>query len=173
MAMALAECRECGREVSTEAQSCPQCGVPSPTRGAERATPPVSPTPVSQGERTWQVVVARPSAEGREFLRPLLQASYPSATEAQLNHLLERDQIVVRVGLSRDEANALMQQLDGAGLLPRKVALGSPTTQASLVAEPWTPPQYRRMLACFWPAKSPMSFDLNPDGWIWEILWAY
>jgi uncharacterized membrane protein YdbT with pleckstrin-like domain len=30
--MALASCRECGREVSTEAATCPQCGVPSPTR---------------------------------------------------------------------------------------------------------------------------------------------
>jgi uncharacterized membrane protein YdbT with pleckstrin-like domain len=30
--MALAPCRECGREVSTEAANCPQCGVPHPTR---------------------------------------------------------------------------------------------------------------------------------------------
>ncbi len=29
--MALAQCRECGREVSTEATSCPHCGVPRPT----------------------------------------------------------------------------------------------------------------------------------------------
>lgn len=28
--MALVECRECGREVSTEATACPHCGVPSP-----------------------------------------------------------------------------------------------------------------------------------------------
>ena len=34
--MALAECRECGRQVSTEAATCPHCGVPRPaeTRSA-------------------------------------------------------------------------------------------------------------------------------------------
>lgn len=29
--MALAQCRECGKDVSTEAASCPHCGVPRPT----------------------------------------------------------------------------------------------------------------------------------------------
>ena len=29
--MALVQCRECGKEVSTEAASCPHCGVPRPT----------------------------------------------------------------------------------------------------------------------------------------------
>lgn len=29
--MALKPCRECGRQVSTEALTCPQCGVPNPT----------------------------------------------------------------------------------------------------------------------------------------------
>lgn len=33
--MALQECRECGREVSTEAESCPECGVPAPTEDAD------------------------------------------------------------------------------------------------------------------------------------------
>lgn len=32
--MALTECRECGDQVSTEAPTCPNCGVPKP--GAER-----------------------------------------------------------------------------------------------------------------------------------------
>jgi hypothetical protein len=40
--MALAPCRECGREVSTEAPSCPSCGVPRPT-GAPVADPPPTP----------------------------------------------------------------------------------------------------------------------------------
>lgn len=31
--MALTECRECGKEVSTEARACPNCGIPRP--GAE------------------------------------------------------------------------------------------------------------------------------------------
>lgn len=35
--MPLSECRECDREISTEARVCPHCGVPGPTReqGAE------------------------------------------------------------------------------------------------------------------------------------------
>ncbi len=39
--MALATCRECGRDASTEAATCPHCGVPSPTVPVARvATPP-------------------------------------------------------------------------------------------------------------------------------------
>lgn len=29
--MAMSTCRECGEDVSTEAQTCPRCGVPRPT----------------------------------------------------------------------------------------------------------------------------------------------
>lgn len=35
--MALQPCRECGHMVSTEAASCPKCGVPSPTKSAAPA----------------------------------------------------------------------------------------------------------------------------------------
>lgn len=35
--MALKPCRECAREVSTEARACPHCGAPSPT-----STPPTT-----------------------------------------------------------------------------------------------------------------------------------
>jgi uncharacterized membrane protein YdbT with pleckstrin-like domain len=35
--MALAPCRECGKRVSTEAATCPECGVPNPT-GTATAT---------------------------------------------------------------------------------------------------------------------------------------
>ena len=41
--MALAQCRECGKEVSTEAVSCPHCGVPRPTSAS------APPSPVSTG----------------------------------------------------------------------------------------------------------------------------
>ena len=30
--MALANCKECGKQVSTSAKACPSCGVPSPTK---------------------------------------------------------------------------------------------------------------------------------------------
>lgn len=42
--MALKNCRECGQQVSTEAESCPHCGVPSPTcnTGAFPEEPPPS-----------------------------------------------------------------------------------------------------------------------------------
>jgi len=44
--MALAECRECGKQVSTEAVTCPSCGVPSPTRvGSPMSAP--DPAPVA------------------------------------------------------------------------------------------------------------------------------
>ena len=33
--MALGSCRECGQQISTEALSCPHCGVPSPTESEE------------------------------------------------------------------------------------------------------------------------------------------
>ena len=32
--MALLPCRECGEQVSTEAATCPRCGIPSPAGGA-------------------------------------------------------------------------------------------------------------------------------------------
>lgn len=38
--MALAPCRECGANVSTEAPSCPQCGVPRPVAELPRPTRP-------------------------------------------------------------------------------------------------------------------------------------
>ena len=40
--MPLAQCRECGRDVSTEAGSCPHCGVPRPTN-------PTPTTPLARG----------------------------------------------------------------------------------------------------------------------------
>jgi len=30
--MPLANCKECGKQVSTSAKACPSCGVPSPTK---------------------------------------------------------------------------------------------------------------------------------------------
>lgn len=36
--MALEECRECGEQVSTEAESCPHCGAPHPTRSSSEAS---------------------------------------------------------------------------------------------------------------------------------------
>jgi hypothetical protein len=34
--VALAKCKECGKEVSTAASKCPHCGVPAPTRGTSK-----------------------------------------------------------------------------------------------------------------------------------------
>lgn len=36
--MALTDCRECGEQVSTEAESCPHCGAPSPALSAQEAS---------------------------------------------------------------------------------------------------------------------------------------
>src|SRR2546425_1286234 len=40
--MALSQCRECAREVSTEAPRCPHCGVPNPTSRPSSARHPLS-----------------------------------------------------------------------------------------------------------------------------------
>lgn len=37
--MAMAQCRECGKQVSTEATTCPQCGVPRPTESRVTVPP--------------------------------------------------------------------------------------------------------------------------------------
>jgi len=42
--MALIQCRECGKSVSTEAYVCPHCGAPR----REPASPPVQPPPLIQ-----------------------------------------------------------------------------------------------------------------------------
>ena len=69
--MALLPCRECGRQVSTEAPFCPQCGVPEPTRGMQPASAPPEaiaspaplppPTPRAEPAGTTASAVLRPS----------------------------------------------------------------------------------------------------------------
>lgn len=60
--MALKPCRECGRQVSTEALSCPQCGVPNPT--VEPAVP-VQATPAPElGEPIEPIALKKPSHVG-------------------------------------------------------------------------------------------------------------
>ena len=41
--MGLAQCRKCGKEVSTEAVACPHCGVSKPTAPSPSAAPGASP----------------------------------------------------------------------------------------------------------------------------------
>lgn len=41
--MPLVKCRECGKEVSTEAGTCPQCGAPRPTTSSSSGPLPESP----------------------------------------------------------------------------------------------------------------------------------
>jgi len=36
--MGLANCKECGKKVSTTAKSCPNCGAPEPTKKKEKST---------------------------------------------------------------------------------------------------------------------------------------
>jgi uncharacterized membrane protein len=52
--MALQPCRECGARISTEAPSCPHCGVPDPTRGsAPEARAADVDSPVDPGDASW------------------------------------------------------------------------------------------------------------------------
>src|SRR5262245_1675335 len=39
--MAIKPCRECGASISTEAQPCPKCGVPDPTKDKSAAADPI------------------------------------------------------------------------------------------------------------------------------------
>ena len=36
--MGLANCKECGKKISTNAKSCPNCGSPEPTEKKEKST---------------------------------------------------------------------------------------------------------------------------------------
>lgn len=60
--MALTNCRECGKNVSTDAASCPNCGTPWPARpaGAAPQAGAAAPAPASRSRRTplWKLVVA-------------------------------------------------------------------------------------------------------------------
>jgi len=57
--MALISCPECGREVSSEAPACPQCGYPVAPRLAEKAADPVGPAPAVDTQEILREV--RPS----------------------------------------------------------------------------------------------------------------
>ena len=70
--MALAPCRECGREVSTEALACPQCGAPIPSR-------PTGSRQVVQSEP------AAPSIDQRSS--PFRQISVPSSPRVERPHV--------------------------------------------------------------------------------------
>lgn len=65
--MALANCRECGKKVSTEAEACPDCGAPNPTAGASQSNEVRAPEgepleyasrPTWRSQLRWVVVAA-------------------------------------------------------------------------------------------------------------------
>src|SRR5438105_1794459 len=85
--MALAQCRECGRNVSTEASSCPHCGVPGPTVAAARRSTSSSATAAdSPFTRRPPIVSAR--QEQREQAEPM-PTSVGRAVESDFSHLPE------------------------------------------------------------------------------------
>lgn len=67
--MALVRCRECGRDVSTEAIACPHCGVPSPAQPASRDHPPV-PESVTSGEMSSVDASSSTERAASPFSRP-------------------------------------------------------------------------------------------------------
>lgn len=78
--MALTQCRECGKEVSTEALTCPHCGVPRPTA----PSPPASPSPGVVGSPFRK---APPSSQLQERKPPqtagaVIPASQPGVQSA-------------------------------------------------------------------------------------------
>lgn len=78
--MALVPCRECGVTVSTEAPTCPHCGVPDPGRtSAPPAAPPASALPSERPASPRPATVIHTSDTLAEDVRPFW-ARHPAAT---------------------------------------------------------------------------------------------
>jgi tetratricopeptide (TPR) repeat protein len=58
--MALRSCRECGANISTEAQTCPHCGVPDPTKDKSAAPDPVDAPDLSNNTSAASIPVDAP-----------------------------------------------------------------------------------------------------------------
>lgn len=57
--MALKSCRECGADVSTQAEACPRCGVPNPTwvsMASVGRTPRIAPLETRRGILPWIMI---------------------------------------------------------------------------------------------------------------------
>lgn len=56
--IAFIACRECKRDISSEAPSCPHCGVPNPGAQADQVAPPPTPTspPQQEAQRQFEVL---------------------------------------------------------------------------------------------------------------------
>ena len=72
----LVRCRECANHISTQAPSCPHCGVPEPWRGVfqqpEQASPAPAPTPEERPERTQPTQEALPEGDYKSSRGELL-----------------------------------------------------------------------------------------------------
>ena len=100
--MPLAPCRECGREVSSEAAACPHCGVPRPT--ASRSSPPPGSGGAASPFRRPPVqasVPHQPSQGGHGEARKEAQTTAISALDPYVHKsLVAAEQVLYRAHLS-------------------------------------------------------------------------
>src|SRR5260370_16277964 len=117
MTMPLTQCRECGAQVSTEAHSCPHCGVPSPTSPSDA---------LRQGSEPAQSTFSRrPTAPQRQRLE-----SQPAA---------ERNAVSATIGRARKYCQHCGNDIDAkaevcpcCGVRAKSSALGQPGIAAVL-----------------------------------------
>src|SRR5438132_5947 len=116
--MALGKCRECGKDVSTEAETCPQCDVSQPARSA---TPPAQKTPTPSGGSPFQKPAQKP---------PVPQSQSPTSSSGPLQAYRRPARFTIVHGLMAVFALALIGLVwHGATIRPNKPA--SPTITSS------------------------------------------
>jgi hypothetical protein len=89
--MALAQCRECGKDVSSEAPTCPHCGVSQPARSA--SPPPPRENLAASGRSPFQKPAPKPSAPQSRPQRPDTRPAKPTPCAVQ-DTLSEKDAAV-------------------------------------------------------------------------------
>ncbi len=139
--MPLALCRECEKQVSTEASTCPNCGAPRPTASRPAAGPDnataeihrsgVRPADRDTGEPTWSVFATCPAGLNQDSLRVILSTSASHLGQTDVESLLSQKEASIGSGLSVEQANALMIRLHEAGIPSRKSLEVNPASARS------------------------------------------
>jgi hypothetical protein len=119
--VALLECFECGKKVSTEAAACPKCGAPPPkSRKGESITPEQSANMTYKQRRAFQ------KAGGKILLSKAQKFSFIVIGFFILFGLVKcnaTNDVISESVASGDQVHNALQQLDKAMKDPRKIRL--------------------------------------------------
>ncbi|WP_426369877.1 hypothetical protein [Pseudocolwellia sp. HL-MZ7] len=119
--MALLECFECGKKVSTEATACPKCGAPPPkSRKGESITPAQSASMTYKQRRAFQ------KAGGKILLSKAQKFSFIVIGFFMFFGLVKcnaTNDVTSESVASADQVQKALQQLDNAMKDPRKIRL--------------------------------------------------